>query len=127
MALPIADTNDSAGGPNVPDASAKWQYALESEGEKPGADMTVERGAMPVRWDWPLASPLKVQVRAAAFDWGPTPKQPLPSAAVVPSGAPEKVALIPYGCTKFRVSMFPVTERTWKATGGPKPAPATGK
>jgi hypothetical protein len=127
MALPIADTNDSAGGPNVPDASAKWQYALESEGEKPGADMTVERGAIPVRWDWPLASPLKVQVRAAAFDWGPTPKQPLPSAAVVPSGAPEKIALIPYGCTKFRVSMFPVTERTWKALGGPKPAPATGK
>jgi hypothetical protein len=119
MALPIADTTDA----NTPDPNAKWKYAIESEGENPGADMTVERGPMPAKWDWPLASPLRVHVRAAAFDWNPLPKQPLPSAAVSPSGAPEKITLVPYGCTKFRVSMFPVTERAWKGLGGQNLAP----
>ena len=40
-------------------------------------------------------------------------KEPLPSAPI-PAGAAEKIALVPYGCAKFRVSMFPVTERTPK-------------
>jgi hypothetical protein len=34
---------------------------------------------------------------------------------VASGGAPEKTTLIPYGCTKFRISMFPITERAWKA------------
>ena len=27
--------------------------------------------------------------------------------------------LIPYGCAKFRISMFPITERAWKASQTP--------
>ena len=30
---------------------------------------------------------------------------------VTSGGSPERIALIPYGCTKFRISMFPITER----------------
>ena len=65
---------------------------------------------MPTRWDWPLDAPLKVHARAVPFDWQPTPEQPLPPEAV--SGeATEAITLVPYGCTTFRVSMFPVRSR----------------
>jgi hypothetical protein len=34
---------------------------------------------------------------------------------VARGGAPEKITLTPYGCAKFRISMFPITERAGKA------------
>ena len=107
FALPIADTNDSTGGPNVPDPAAQWNYALDATADQ----ITVERGAMPAKWDWPLDAPLKLRASGVAFDWKPSMKEPLPTAPI-PAGAAEKIALVPYGSTKFRVSMFPVTERT---------------
>jgi hypothetical protein len=42
---------------------------------------------MPTVWDWPLDAPVKLVAKDA-------------------SGKP--LALVPYGCTKLRVSMFPV-------------------
>jgi hypothetical protein len=69
---------------------------------------------MPARWDWPLASPLKLRAGAQAIDWKPDPKAPrLPAEPIAKRDRPETVTLVPYGCTKFRVSMFPVTERAW--------------
>jgi hypothetical protein len=38
----------------------------------------------------------------------------LPERPVTGGAAPEKITLVPYGCTKFRVSMFPVTEGAYK-------------
>ena len=35
----------------------------------------------------------------------------LPAEPVVRGGSPERITLIPYGCTKFRISMFPITQR----------------
>jgi len=106
FALPIPDTQ----GPNVPDPAAKWRYALDVQGEKLQRDMVVERQAMPAKWDWPLASPLKLRANAVAIDWNPEPKAPrLPSGPIAKGGPPERITLVPYGCTKFRVSMFPVT------------------
>ena len=71
---------------------------------------TVERGAMPARWDWPLQAPLQLRARAVAIDWNPAPSAPrLPALAVSKRKADETITLVPYGCTKFRVSMFPVT------------------
>ena len=51
----------------------------------PGAQ--VVRKAMPAVWDWPLDAPVKVVAKDSA-------------------GRP--LELVPYGCTKLRVSMFPV-------------------
>lgn len=101
FALAISDTT----GPNTPDPSARWQFALDAQ--RP--DVSVERGAMPPRWDWPLEAPLKLRVNAAAFAWNPDSKAPrLPAQEVRESGPIERITLVPYGCTKFRISMFPV-------------------
>jgi hypothetical protein len=100
--LPIPDTTDA----NTPDPSARWQFALDAQ--NPG--LTVERSSMPGKWNWPLAAPLKLQANAVAIPWNPDPKNPqLPSLPIVRKQTAERVTLIPYGCTKFRVSMFPVT------------------
>ena len=102
FALPIPDTTDA----NTPDPSARWQFALDVQ--DPG--LTVERAAMPARWDWPLAAPLKLRANLVEIAWNPDPKAPhLPPLPVARAKAKEPVALIPYACTKFRISMFPVT------------------
>jgi DUF1680 family protein len=108
FALPIADTH----GANTPDPAAKWKYALDAQGEKLEDGIVVERQAMPAKWDWPLASPLKLRANGVAIDWNPAPKAPrLPSAPVARREPSERITLVPFGCTKFRVSMFPMTER----------------
>ncbi len=126
FALPIQDTADC----NTPDPAARWQVALDAT-QRTG--ITVVRRPMPARWDWPLASPLMLRVRVRGFDWQPvtriarsagpapaaeaSPFQPktvttmLPAAPVSTGSPPETVTLVPYGCTKFRISMFPVTEK----------------
>jgi hypothetical protein len=102
FALPIADTTN----PNTADPSARWQFALDVQ--NPG--LTVERAAMPARWDWPLKSPLKLRANMVEIAWNPDPKAPrLPLLPVRPSKSAEPVTLVPYGCTKFHISMFPVT------------------
>jgi hypothetical protein len=124
FALPIADTR----GPNTPDPAAKWNYALDVQGEKLGADIRMERQAMPAQWDWPLASPLKLRANAVAIDWHPEPKAPrLPSQPIAKRAPPERITLVPYGCTKFRISMFPITERVFQRSEREKPVPAAGK
>ena len=82
--------------------------------EQLGADITVEREAMPARWDWPLAAPLRLRANAVACTWNPTAKHRLPAKPIATADPPQKISLVPYGCTKFRISMFPITERTSK-------------
>jgi len=106
LALPIGE----AGGPNTPDPQAAWRYALDAQNGRPEAGVAVESGPLPSSWDWPLAAPLRLRVDAVPCAWTPTPEQPLPAEPVRATGAPERITLVPYGCTKFRVSMFPVTE-----------------
>jgi len=111
FALPIADTKDA----NTPDPAARWNYALDVKGEVLGADISVERQTMPDKWDWPLSSPLKLHVNAMVCDWTPLFKNPqLPPNPIAKQGQHESITLVPYGCTKFRVSMFPVTEQVLK-------------
>ncbi|HOD80797.1 MAG: hypothetical protein BWX88_00278 [Planctomycetes bacterium ADurb.Bin126] len=100
FALAIADTKD----PNTPDPAARWRFALDPQGA-----ITVHRKAMPARWNWPLDAPLTLQASAAPIDWNPSPASPyLPAVAAGRDKPAEKITLIPYGCTKFRLSMFPV-------------------
>jgi hypothetical protein len=105
FALPIPDTQ----GPNTPDPAAQWKYALDVQGGKMEHDTVVERQALPAKWDWPLASPLKLRTSGVAIVWSPDPKAPgLPSGPITKGERPERITLIPYGCTKFRISMFPI-------------------
>jgi len=101
FALPIPDTTD----PNTPDPAARWQFALDVR----DPHVQVERAAMPSRWDWPLQSPLRLTINAHPCDWTPAPESPrLPAQPVTSNEPREAITLIPYGCTKFRISMFPV-------------------
>jgi hypothetical protein len=52
---------------------------------------------------------VKLQLPAHQFDWQPTELQPLP-VAPIKDGKLATITLVPYGCTKFRVSMVPVSE-----------------
>jgi hypothetical protein len=102
FALPIPDTTDS----NTPDPSAHWKFALDVQ----EPNLTVERTTMPAKWDWPLAAPLKLQANAVEVEWNPDPKAPqLPLLPIARQDLSRRVTLVPYGCTKFRISMFPVT------------------
>jgi hypothetical protein len=123
FALPIPDTHDA----NTPDPAAKWRFAFDAQGDKLGADITVLRSPMPGKWNWSLESPLKLRVNAASFDWKPTPERALPSEPVAGGGPSEKITLVPYGCTKFRVSMLPVTERTIKLAESENPVRPAGE
>ena len=107
FSLPIPDVDS-----NTPVKEAKWQYALDTDAGQRDGGITVTRQPMPVHWDWPLNSPVILKVPAKAFDWNPTDAQALPDKPVTGTVS-ESVGLIPYGCTKFRISMFPVTARAW--------------
>jgi uncharacterized protein len=109
FALPIPDTKDA----NTPDPAARWNYALDVRATQLGADIRVERQAMPARWDWPLASPLRLRANAVACDWTPSFESALPAKPIAQRGKTKSITLIPFGCTKFRVSMFPVTVKLW--------------
>jgi hypothetical protein len=108
FALPIPDLDPNHEAPN-----ADYGYALDVTSEKVGGgEIAVVRHAMPGKWAWPLSAPIQLAVNARKFDWKPTDLQPMPK-DVVTGGSQAKVLLVPYGCTKFRVSMFPVTQATW--------------
>ena len=75
--LPEKDENTAAPG-------AKTDWTVDSS--KVLAAAKVERRPMPAFWDWPLDAPLKLTVSDAA-------------------GKP--LTLVPYGCARLRISMFP--------------------
>jgi hypothetical protein len=102
FSLPIADVD-----PDTPVKDAKWQYALDAA---QSGDIHVERRPMPAHWDWPLDAPIGLTAPARVFDWHPSDAQALPDGPVA-GDAPERIRLVPYGCTKFRISMFPVTPK----------------
>ncbi len=106
LAMPDKDPNTLAPG-------AKWQYALDNAVERNGGDIVVQRRPMPAKWNWPLDAPLALVVPARPFAWNPTNERALP-AAPVEGGKSETIRLVPYGCTKFRISMFPVTAKAWR-------------
>jgi len=106
FAVPIPDENS-----NQEAADAHYQYALDlAAGE--ASRIRVVRQPMPAKWNWPLAAPLQLSVRMREFDWHPAETEPIPKRPVE-GGKPVQVSLVPYGCTKFRVSVLPVTEHAW--------------
>jgi hypothetical protein len=73
---------------------------------------------MPARWDWPYEGPIALEVPVRPIDWKPDVPQALPPAPVA-GGKREIVRLVPYGCTKFHISMFPVTPHAWEGEAPP--------
>lgn len=102
FALPLADD-----GPNKMTAEpGSWQYALDIDPNQIAQQIEIIHYPMPEHWHWQLDAPVKLNVKTRHFDWKPTELQPLPDKPVV-GGKPTISVLVPYGCTKFRVSMFP--------------------
>ena len=73
---------------NTPAPGARTDWRLDSS--RVLADAQVVRTPMPAKWDWPLAAPLRLKAKAA-------------------DGS--ALELVPYGCTKLRISMFPDTTK----------------
>lgn len=108
FAMPIKDIN-----PNQESESDKFNYALNINPGQIASDIEVIKRPMDGVWSWQLAdAPVQLKVKAKEFKWEPTQIQALPNAPIK-GGTPAFINLVPYGCTKFRVSMFPVTEETW--------------
>lgn len=107
FSLPIPDLNPDQEAPG-----AKFNYALDVKPEDAAKMITIERKKMPVHWEWSLDSPLKLIVNAQEFNWKPDENKVLPDKPVE-NGTPAKIKLVPYGTTKFRVSMFPVTAASY--------------
>jgi uncharacterized protein len=112
FALPIEDKD-----PNARVADARWRYVLDVGPSQVAVKAEVERRTMPAKWNWPLNAPLAIKLPAKRFDWQPSDTQALP-ATPVGGGTAETIRLIPYGCTKFRISMFPVTKEAWEKEAG---------
>ncbi|HOM17079.1 MAG TPA: glycoside hydrolase family 127 protein [Thermoguttaceae bacterium] len=103
FALPIPDTE----GPNTPDPAARWKYALDLRAKLEDA-VVVQRGPMPAKWNWPLDCPLKLRLPASPIHWDLDAKSPrLPAQPTPIANQHEQITLVPYACTKFRISMFP--------------------
>jgi hypothetical protein len=113
FALPIPEKDN-----NTPADGAKFGYALDANPSVAGK-IKVARTKMPARWDWPVAAPVTLRVPVCAFDWKPSIVQALPSTPVAGDKS-ETVTLVPYGCTKFQISMFPVTPKAWEGMTMPK-------
>lgn len=88
------------------------RYALDFNNSRPADGMVVRHSAMPAKWKWQYAAPVWLSVPARNIGPEATINDPLPKKPVAGKDS-EIIRLIPYGCAKFRVSMFPVTVKAW--------------
>jgi len=100
FSFPISDENE-----NQEVVDVKFNYALDvCDAER---QIEVIRKEMPERWFWQIDAPVQLKVNAKEFDWNPTEDQPIPN-ELIKGGTPTSINLVPFGCAKFRVTMFPV-------------------
>ncbi|MBO7678478.1 MAG: hypothetical protein J6S75_02280, partial [Thermoguttaceae bacterium] len=92
---------------NTPQENAFWQYALDPKHVLDHAK--VQRQSVAHPWRWQVDSPVKITVDALRGSWSHDESFPaLPSADQISIEKQEPITLVPYGCAKLRVSMFPV-------------------
>jgi hypothetical protein len=127
------------------DPGAEWKFALDApEGAEKG--WKVERSPMPAKWDWPLAAPVALKVTATRADWAPIVRKAHDVAEELKrrdnvvthtrndvtclppepfsDGETVEIRMVPYGCAKFHVTMFPITARTAHRIVAPNPDPS---
>jgi hypothetical protein len=85
-----------------PDPAAKWNCALDVQAKEFATDISVDRQPMPAKWDWPLASPLKLRASAVAIDWSPDPKAPRLPGCTDREGRAGRALDHVAGCLAFR-------------------------
>ena len=108
FALPLPDETANKMIPGTP-----WNYALDVDSKQAAEQIEVTHTAMPEHWSWQLNdAPIQLRIPARQFDWKPTGVQSIPKQPIK-GGTPSAITLVPYGCTKFHISMFPMTEKTW--------------
>ena len=111
FSLPIPEEN---GDENRPVHDAVWQYALDPNRVLDA--VTVERSEIPHPWAWQREAPVQLRVQACSAQWTHDTEFPhLPMTHEMELGSTQTISLIPYGCAKLRVSMFPVTESPKKS------------
>ncbi len=94
---------------NTPVMGAKWQYALNPKRVLDGVEVVRQEMAHP--WRWTVDAPIKLKVKAVEGTWRHDFAQPmLPTASEIQLGKNQEITLVPYGCAKLRISMFPVVE-----------------
>lgn len=98
--LPLEDIDENTIVPGQ-----EYGYAID-----PSAKIEVDdSGKMPARWAWGLYdAPVKLRIPASLTGWQASQTEPLPREAFPASIPDTTITLVPYNCTKFRVSMFPV-------------------
>eukprot|EP00035_Acanthoeca_spectabilis_P029756 m.475363 g.475363 ORF g.475363 m.475363 type:complete len:782 (-) comp38181_c0_seq1:62-2407(-) len=84
--------------------SGPANYAIDCN----ASTMTLTRREMPQLFDWPLDSPISVQVKAQEIEWRDVWVMPSTPFLYNTSAAEVQLTLIPYGSAKaFKISMFP--------------------
>lgn len=109
FSLPIPDIN-----PNQEISNAKFNYALDVDAKDLARQIEVIKKPLIGKWTWQIDAPIQLKVKAKEFNWVPSQLQALPNAPIN-MGDETIIDLVPYGCTKFRVTMFPVTEKSWNS------------
>lgn len=102
--LPIPEKDE-----NTPMENVFWQYALNPERTLDGVQ--IERASLPSPWAWQSDAPVKLKVKAVEAFWKSDPMAPLlPTAEEIEPKSEREIVLVPYGCAKLRIAMFPIVE-----------------
>ena len=102
FSLPIPDVD-----PNTPVKDAKWQYAFDAAAARASVQSSGGRCRHTGTGRW---TPLSVDRAGAGVRLASQRRPGVPDGPVVGDSS-ETIRLVPYGCTKFRISMFPVTPK----------------
>lgn len=113
MSLPLEGENE-----NVQRNGAHWLFAYDPV----SFSAKISRENVRPGFDWPVDAPVKVSVSLVAADWCHDRNWPrLPTQGAIASrnqhplaslGEDETVTLVPYGCARMRVTLFPAVDRT---------------
>ncbi len=94
---------------NTHRADAPWQFALDEK----SFSATVMRSAVKPGFNWPADAPVKVTASLVGGTWKHDAKNPrLPKQDEISLGEDQTLTLVPYACSRMRVTLFPAVDRS---------------